>query len=87
VTDGPLPTRDGYFFDLEKAFRALDFIEELRQWKGPHAGKPLKLLPWQHELVCELFGCVDDAGLRQYGSGIGRSGGLADWLRGQISGK
>ncbi|MFC1791853.1 terminase large subunit [Gemmatimonadota bacterium] len=66
MNDGLFPTRDGYWFDLEKALRVVAFIELLPQWKGPLAGQPLKLLPWQHELVCLLFGCVDEAGLRQY---------------------
>lgn len=53
-----------YYFDTDKAEHALGFFQEwLRHSKGRFAGKPFDLLPWQGELVANLFGwmrCDDD---------------------------
>jgi phage terminase large subunit-like protein len=54
-------------FDLEKAKHAINFIETLcSHVKGKWAGMRFVLLPWQKELVWELFGRVKDNGFRQY---------------------
>jgi phage terminase large subunit-like protein len=59
-------------FDQKKAQHIVDFIQTLcTHTKGEWAGKPFMLLPWQKDLVTELFGRVEDpdhprAGLRQY---------------------
>ena len=46
-----------YFFDLPSAERAREFFENLRHVKGPLAGKPFKLEPWQWEgIIKPLFG-------------------------------
>lgn len=53
-------------FDEEKATRAVKFIENLQHWKGEWANKPVKLMPWQKQIVRDIFGFVNDDGLRKY---------------------
>lgn len=55
-------------FDEAKAQRAVNFIETLcTHTKGRWAGVRFKLLPWQKELVRNLYGTVEpDTGLRRY---------------------
>lgn len=54
-------------FDQHKANRVIRFVENLRHTKGTRwAGKPFNLLPWQSEILSDIFGTVDSAGLRQY---------------------
>jgi phage terminase large subunit-like protein len=58
---------DGFHFDESLAARALDFAAtQLRCWEGKHAGNPFKLLDWQAAVTANLFGWVDDDGLRRY---------------------
>jgi phage terminase large subunit-like protein len=45
----------------------VDFIEtNLRFFKGPAAGQPFRLRPWQERVVRQLFGRLRPDGLRQY---------------------
>lgn len=53
-------------FDESKAQRALKFIENLKHTKGRWHGEPFTLLPWQEEIVTNIFGTVKDNGFRQY---------------------
>ena len=55
-------------FDERKARRALDFIECLKHTKGEFHGKPFLLLPWQRQIVSDVFGTVRDEKpeIRQY---------------------
>jgi phage terminase large subunit-like protein len=53
-------------FDNEKALHAVNFIELLKHTKGSFRGKPFKLLPWQHEIITDVYGTLNDKGLRQY---------------------
>ena len=53
-------------YDSEKAERAVRFIEQLRHTKGKWAGKRFFLLPWQREIICNLFGVVKEDGCRQF---------------------
>ena len=53
-------------YDPEKAERAVRFIEQLRHTKGKWAGKRFILLPWQREIICNLFGVVKEDGCRQF---------------------
>lgn len=53
-------------YDPEKAERAVRFIEQLRHTKGKWAGKRFFLLPWQREIICNLFGVVKEDGCRQF---------------------
>lgn len=54
-------------FDAAKAAKAINFFElVLRYSKGAYAGQPFKLLPWQHDVIARLFGCVGEDGFRTY---------------------
>lgn len=53
-------------YDAERADRAVTFIENLRHTKGKWAGKRFWLLPWQKQIVRDLFGIVDAFGHRQF---------------------
>jgi phage terminase large subunit-like protein len=55
-------------FDERKAQRVLNFIECLKHTKGEFHGKPFLLLPWQRQIVSDVFGTVrdDNPHIRQY---------------------
>ena len=53
-------------YDAAKADRAVAFIEMLRHTKGKWAGKRFWLLPWQEQIVRDLFGIVKPDGKRQF---------------------
>ena len=53
-------------YDKAKADRAVAFIENLRHTKGKWAGKRFWLLPWQEQIVRDVFGIVDENGHRQF---------------------
>ena len=53
-------------YDKAKADRAVAFIENLRHTKGKWAGKRFWLLPWQEQIVCDIFGIVKEDGTRQF---------------------
>ena len=53
-------------YDKAKAERAVTFIENLRHTKGKWAGKRFWLLPWQEQIVRDVFGIVDGQGKRQF---------------------
>jgi phage terminase large subunit-like protein len=55
-------------FDERKAQRALGFIECLKHTKGEFHGKQFMLLPWQRQIVSDVFGTVRDEKpeIRQY---------------------
>lgn len=53
-------------YDKAKADRAVAFIENLRHTKGKWAGKKFLLLPWQEQIVRDLFGIVGVNGKRQF---------------------
>lgn len=71
----------GYFFDLEKANRAIGFFKNVLKLNGgDYEGKPFILLPWQAFIVGSLFGWVDENGYRRFresyvetGKGSGKS--------------
>lgn len=44
----------------------IDFIQNLTHTTGEWAGKPFRLIPWQKELLIELFGTLKKDGYRQY---------------------
>lgn len=49
------------------AARVIKFItEHCTHTKGQWAGKPFKLIPWQRDLIINLFGELKDNGMRQY---------------------
>lgn len=53
-------------YDKAKADRAVAFIENLCHTKGKWAGKKFLLLPWQEQIVRDLFGIVRENGKRQF---------------------
>ncbi|MCG3181204.1 MAG: hypothetical protein BIFFINMI_03579 [Phycisphaerae bacterium] len=60
-------TDDTYYFDDAAADRVCRFFEEqLRQWKAPFAGQLIKLLPWERQLLRDVFGWKNADGSRRY---------------------
>lgn len=53
-------------YDEKKADRAVAFIQNLKHTKGKWAGKPFLLLPWQEQIIRDLFGIVKEDGNRQF---------------------
>ena len=53
-------------YDKKKADRAVTFIENLCHTKGKWAGTPFWLLPWQEQLIRDIFGIVKTDGNRQF---------------------
>ena len=52
--------------DAQKAQHAVDFIRCLKHTKGQWRGVPFDLLPWQDEIIRDLFGTVKETGYRRY---------------------
>lgn len=59
---------DGYFYDVDKAEKACKFIEQMPHTKGKWAAQKKKLIlePWQKFIACNLFGWVNESGLRRF---------------------
>lgn len=59
---------DGWIFDPDRANRACRFIELLphTQGKWAQARELVRLEPWQIFIVANIFGWVDQSGLRRY---------------------
>ena len=56
-----------YVFDPRKAERVFAFFGFCRHVKGPLAGQPLELMPWQQFIIGSIFGWVHrETGLRRY---------------------
>ena len=53
-------------YDKQKADMAVLFIEQLKHTKGKWAGKPFILLPWEEQIIRDLFGVVKEDGTRQF---------------------
>ena len=53
-------------YDKNKADRAVKFIENLCHTKGKWAGKRFWLLPWQEQIIRDVFGIVKEDGTRQF---------------------
>ena len=53
-------------YDEDRANRAVRFIENLKHTKGRWAGKRFWLLPWQEQIIRDIFGIVDENGHRQF---------------------
>ena len=63
------PKRDaeGFHFDKDRADMACDFFSEcLTHIKGAMAGEPFEQEPFQRAVTRNIFGWVDDEGLRRY---------------------
>ena len=53
-------------YDKAKADRAVKFIQNLCHTKGKWDGKKFLLLPWQEQIVRDIFGIVREDGKRQF---------------------
>ena len=55
-------------YDAQKADRAIKFISNLKHTKGKFFGKKFDLLPWQEQILRDVYGTVrdDDPSIRQY---------------------
>ncbi|MDR1463747.1 MAG: terminase large subunit [Oscillospiraceae bacterium] len=54
-------------YSAKRADHAVRFIEQLRHVKTSQwAGKPFKLLPWQEEIIRNIFGVIKADGTRQF---------------------
>ncbi len=55
-------------FDEQKAQRVIGFVECLKHTKGEFHGRPFNLLPWQRQIISDVFGTVreEDPSMRQY---------------------
>lgn len=63
------PTRfmaEGSYYDEEQADYVVNFIQCLCHTKGKWAGKPFILLPWQEEIIRNIFGILKPNGKRQF---------------------
>ena len=56
----------GSRYDKELADMAVAFIQCLKHTKGEWYNKPFHLLPWQEQIVRDLFGVVKPDGYRQF---------------------
>ena len=75
---------EGSHYDEDQADYVVNFIQCLCHTKGKWAGKPFLLLPWQEEIIRNLFGILKADGKRQfttaYGETITVSGGDYGWV-------
>lgn len=55
-----------YYFDSAAASKACKFIELLPHIKGPKAGKPITLEPWQIFIITTIFGWLNEYGKRRF---------------------
>lgn len=53
-------------FDNAKALRAAQFINLLKHVDGEWYGKPFDMMPWQNQIVTDVYGTMTDDGIRQY---------------------
>ena len=63
-----LQNLDGYVYDVDKAERACSKIQKLPHTKGKWAARKENLIleGWQKFAICNLFGWVNDDGLRRF---------------------
>src|SRR5699024_3214225 len=55
-------------YDAKRADHAVAFIQNLKHTKGKWDGQPCLLLPWQEQIVRDIFGIVKADGKRQFRS-------------------
>lgn len=53
-------------YDKAKADLAVNFIQSLRHTKGKWYNKPFLLLPWQEQIIRDIYGIVKPDGTRQF---------------------
>ena len=59
-------TIDNFHFDINKAERAIAFIEKFCHLPKVRGNPLVVLMLWQKAMLEVIFGFVDDKGLRQY---------------------
>ncbi|MBR3747444.1 MAG: terminase large subunit [Selenomonadaceae bacterium] len=68
-------------YDADKADFAVNFIQCLCHTKGRWAGTPFELLPWQEQVIRDLFGTIKANGYRQFNTAyieIGKKNGKSE---------
>ncbi|MCD8363214.1 MAG: terminase large subunit, partial [Lachnospiraceae bacterium] len=63
------PTRfkaENSVYSKEAADFVVMFIEQLSHTKGRWAGKKFQLLPWQEQIIRDVFGILKPDGKRQF---------------------
>ena len=45
-------------YDADKADFAIEFIKCLTHTKGIWSGKPFELMPWQEQVIRDIFGTI-----------------------------
>lgn len=53
-------------YDSKAADFAVEFIRCLNHTKGHRAGRPFVLMPWQEQIIRDLFGTIKPNGYRQF---------------------
>jgi len=53
-------------YDKRRADFAVGFIQMLKHTTGEWYGKPFHLMPWQEQIIRDIFGIVDADGFRQF---------------------
>lgn len=53
-------------YDKAKADQAVNFIQNLKHTKGKWYNKPFVLLPWQEQIIRDIYGIVKPDGTRQF---------------------
>ncbi len=53
------------YFDEDRASYAIRFVENLKLVDDFH-GQPFKLIPWQRSIVWDVYGTMNDRGVRRY---------------------
>ncbi len=61
-------------YDAAKADRAVAFIQSLKHTKSVWSGKPFILLPWQEEVIRNVFGVIKENGYRQFSNAYVETG-------------
>ena len=53
-------------YDARRADFAVSFVQMLKHTTGEWFGKPFRLMPWQEQIVRDIFGIVGEDGYRQF---------------------
>jgi len=53
-------------YDKRRADFAVNFISMLKHTTGEWYGKPFRLMPWQEQIIRDIFGIVNEDGYRQF---------------------
>jgi len=53
-------------YDKRRADFAVNFISMLKHTTGEWHGKPFRLMPWQEQIIRDIFGIVGEDGYRQF---------------------